>query len=473
MHTDSCPGTCIARYFVIFALTLLAVPVMAGDIADAASPGTASASGNVSVVFLYDDRCAVCQQAGPVVKQAACDAVAAGLVIDYSEVRVGTEDGMAYVNDYGFYDIPVVLVNGNTILGSSVLEADDLTIYHSVLDALVKARDYVPPVNVTSRLMTGPEGVDLVVTISNRGDETINVSVTFPGTTDVSLRGNTVFRSVSIPPASDGSASFPVSVAGGTAGVPVPVPRLYYEDAFGYHILPASEATVPTENVPPAAFIFLGGVVSGFSPCVFAIILFLSTLTLSSGGTRVSVLSAVLAFCGGVLVAYLVLGMGFFQLSMLVPQARGILEPLLVLVLLSLSAISFHRALPVCRETEDGSLFRRMLRRLQPHLERYRLTGGLCVGLLFGALKMPCAGGLYLVVLGEAIDSGGPSGGAVNLLLFDAGLVLPIAALGLLLAFGVSHGTLNAFRLHHRAALNVLAGLTLLFTGLALAVGML
>jgi cytochrome c biogenesis protein CcdA len=473
MPADSCPDTWIARCLVVFALTLLAAPLIAGDIAVAASPGTPSASGNVSIVFLYDDRCAVCQQAGPLVKQAVCDAVAAGIAVDFEEVLVGTEEGMAYVNDYGFYDIPVVLVDGNTIMGSSVLEADDGTIYRAVLGALTKAAGYVPPVNVTSRLVSGPEGIDLVVTVSNHGDALINVSITFPGTVDVQLRAGAVFRSLSVPPYSDGIASFPVTIAGDRAGSIVPVPRLDYEDARGYHILPASEATVPTENVPSAIVVFLGGILSGFNPCVLAIVVFLSTMAVASDGTRFSALSAVLAFCGGVLAAYLVLGMGFFQLSMLVPQARGILEPLLVLVLLSLSAISFHRALPGYRETGDRSLFRRMLRRSRSHIERYRLTGGLCVGLLFGALKMPCAGGLYLVVLGEVISSGSPLNGLANLLLFDVGLILPIAALGLLLTFGVSHGTLNAFRLRHRAALNVLAGLTLLLTAFALAAGML
>ena len=70
-------------------------------------------------------------------------------------------------------------------------------------------------------------------------------------------------------------------------------------------------------------------------------------------------------------------------------------------------------------------------------------------------------GAVYIAILGLISDQG-YSDGAVYLLLYNLGVILPVILLGGFITLGMSPAKVDEFRKNHRAGIRLATGLTLM-----------
>lgn len=213
-----------------------------------------------------------------------------------------------------------------------------------------------------------------------------------------------------------------------------------------------------TELSLPAAF--FAGLIAGFNPCLLAVMAFIASTTLAAAGSGTRIIARVFSFCGGLLTVYLLIGIGLMELMRLVPALDLVLKGIIVITLVMMAAWSCYDAWRVKKGVESQS-FKAVLGRFRQSYERYALAASFAIGAAFGLVKMPCVGGLYIAILGTILQSERFAEGIVYLIIYNIGVILPVLALGGLLAYGLSPASLNAFRLRHRVKLKLFTGLLL------------
>jgi cytochrome c biogenesis protein CcdA len=218
----------------------------------------------------------------------------------------------------------------------------------------------------------------------------------------------------------------------------------------------------------PAAF--LAGLIAGFNPCLLAVMAFIASTTLAAAGSGTGILARVFSFCGGLLAVYLLLGIGLMGLLRLVPGLDLVLKGVIVITLVLMAAWSFYDAWRTKQGVESRA-FKSVLGRLRTSYERYALPASFAIGAAFGLVKMPCVGGLYIAILGTILQSERFTEGLLYLVFYNLGVIVPVLALGGLLAYGLSPASLNAFRLRHRVKLKLFTGLLLAAMAAGFALG--
>ncbi len=206
--------------------------------------------------------------------------------------------------------------------------------------------------------------------------------------------------------------------------------------------------------------VFLAGLLAGFNPCLLGILAFLSTAVISSTGRRRDLLAMVVCFAFGIFAMYYLFGVGMLHTL----RAEAIEESFrlgLVLILLVLGAVHVEDA----RRLSNGSksLFRAGWadRYIEKLITRGRYVSYFLLGALFSLVKAPCVGAVYIAILGLISDQG-YSDGAVYLLLYNLGVILPVILLGGFITLGMSPAKVDEFRKNHRAGIRLATGLTLL-----------
>ena len=228
-----------------------------------------------------------------------------------------------------------------------------------------------------------------------------------------------------------------------------------------------SGVVVPTTpNVAFTSYVILIGFVTGINPCLFVLILFLiskSLLVGEGGGSsrgHSRVLLRIGAVCLGVLVLYLLIGFFFFQ----IPAAFfNLIRPILLLILLLLGIyhIAFYKK-------AQWGLFRtpnRFKNIIQQVVERDYLSYDFMLGFVFASVKIPCIGGLYLILLNRIRTH--PVQGLVYLGLFNISLILPLFIIMGAVALGlIGLSRTQTFTETHRGAIRLLTGALLIIAAL-------
>ena len=102
-------------------------------------------------------------------------------------------------------------------------------------------------------------------------------------------------------------------------------------------------------------------------------------------------------------------------------------------------------------------------------IERYireaSLPAAFVLGILVGIFELPCTGGIYLAILGLMSKTFTFSEGLPYLLLYNFIFVLPLLAILLVVAFGLSPETVNSWRLENRRLLRFLIGVAMIAIG--------
>ncbi len=206
--------------------------------------------------------------------------------------------------------------------------------------------------------------------------------------------------------------------------------------------------------------VFVAGFLAGFNPCLLGILAFLATAVISSTGRRRDLVLMVAFFSFGIFSMYYLFGVGFLR-TLHAGAVASHLRISLTILLLVLGLVHI----------EDGrrllaggrSLFKESWsqRYVEGALARGRFSSYFLLGALFSLVKAPCVGAVYIAILGLIAEEG-YSSGAVYLLIYNLGVILPILVLGVVIALGMSPARVDSFRKDHRAAIRFATGLTLL-----------
>ena len=427
----------------------------------AESPGIDSGTA-ISIVFLYDTGCSTCESVGPVIRQAVSEAEnGVSREILYRDMTVTSADGLEYVNKYGFISIPVVIINDHTILGSQSLE-DPVNLKQRVIRSIEGSAGYKIPLTVEIERIK-PDGslAAIEASIKNTGNETLDISIFGGECKDPDMPGRPVMRSARLLPDKETKLEYVITFNEEPAAVPLPV--IHYEDSYGFHMLAGKNTTAESSADLSPAVVFFAGIAAGFSPCILAILAFISTMSAAINGKVRDTVLYIAAFTTGMLTVYMITGIGILEMLSRTPGLETIINLVLFALLLALSGIAFYMSHKKPYTTGNGEgAFARLLKVLKPYYEKYRISGSFFIGILFGLTKMPCAGGIYLAVLSEIIVAKDYENGFMYLILYDSGVVLPVFLIGFLITCGCSSSFLTGIRLKYRTGLYLLTGLSLL-----------
>jgi len=225
-----------------------------------------------------------------------------------------------------------------------------------------------------------------------------------------------------------------------------------------------SEAEVPplqSLTLPAMLTVFTAGLLAGFNPCLLGILVFLASIVMSSSGRKRDMLAMITFFSLGIFTVYLIFGLGmqqFVQSRSTEDLFRYALTALLVL--LGLSQVEDARRL---HQGKD-SIFRTdwALKYVEAGASQRSLTAYFLIGALFSLVKAPCVGAVYLAILDLIAREGYREQGAVYLVLYNLGVILPIIILGGLIALGLSPEQVDRFRKDYRAQIRLITGVSLL-----------
>lgn len=444
-------ATCDPFVFLITILLLLtALPLIA--YADDAKP--------VTVVYLYDESCHRCTEVMPVVRQAIDDAREEGFSVNYQEIRVNSQEGASYIGRYGLLDIPNLIIDNHTVIGPSNLEGEYGTVLRNIKDTIVSSYGYASPVSIHTiaiKKSANDSNVTVTVYISNQGNTAINVSLSGGMTEGSRLVSGKFFWSGPLQPDEEEKVTYVLS--GGNTSYVSPS-AVFYEDDCGSHIITDNYIPVDTIPVFSVPIAFASGVIAAFSPCILAVMAYMATLA-ASGERRHLLLINVIAFSAGLLFMYSLIGVCFYRISVTMPSIYNVAKYVIVVSMLVIGSFTIIRTLFNYRHSISDAGFKKFLALLQPYGKISMAIYSFAIGMGFGMIKMPCAGGPYLAILGIMADQSGSFQGLYYLLAYDVGVVLPILGLGMLLTTGLSIRRLNTIRTRYRAYINIATGITL------------
>lgn len=421
----------------------------------------------VTVVYLYDESCHRCTEVMPAVRQAIEETREGGFSIDYQEIRVNSQKGASYVNRYGLIDIPDLVIDNHTVIGPSNLEGEHETVLKNIKDTIVSSYGYVSTVIVHTTAVKRSQSdsnVTVTVYISNQGNTAINVSLSGGLTEGSRLVSGQFFWSGPLQPGAEERVTYVLS--GGNTSY-VSSSAVYYEDDCGSHIITDSYVpvgTIPVFSIPIA---FASGVLAAFSPCILTVIAYVTTLAASSE-RRYLMMINVIAFSAGLLFMYSLMGICFYRISATMPSLYSLAKNAIIVSILVIGSAMIIRTLFHYEYSFSDSGFKKFVSLLRPG--KVNIVGySFAMGLGFGLIKIPCTGGPYLAILGMMEDQSGSFQGLYYLLAYDAGIVLPVMSLGVLLSLGFSTHRLEVIRTQYRSAINIATGITLFILAAILA----
>jgi cytochrome c biogenesis protein CcdA/thiol-disulfide isomerase/thioredoxin len=202
--------------------------------------------------------------------------------------------------------------------------------------------------------------------------------------------------------------------------------------------------------------------IDSVNPCAFAVLVFLllSIITLES---RRRVLAVGGAYIAAVFVFYLLSGIGLFT----VVQQSGFSSILFRAAAVCAIILGLVNIIDVIRKNEGFILAIPASRKemIERYIREASLPAAFALGILVGIFELPCTGGIYLAILGMMSKTLTFSQGLPYLLLYNFIFVLPLLAILLVVAFGLSPETVNSWRLENRRVLRFLIGVAMIAIG--------
>jgi cytochrome c biogenesis protein CcdA len=168
----------------------------------------------------------------------------------------------------------------------------------------------------------------------------------------------------------------------------------------------------------------------------------------------------VVFFSLGIFTMYFLFGLGMQRML----QTEAVFAAFRNVVVVFLVVMGMAHILDAVKLSRGGeSLFRTdwALKYFQAGVDKGRLSSYFLVGALFSLVKAPCVGAVYLAIL-DMISSSSYLEGAVYLLFYNLGIILPIIILGGFMALGMSPEQVDAWRKDYRAGIRLFTGLMLL-----------
>ncbi len=217
------------------------------------------------------------------------------------------------------------------------------------------------------------------------------------------------------------------------------------------------------------AVIFIAGLLAGFNPCLIAVMAFLASAIVSSGGSRKDMLVLVIGFCAGIFVTYMVVGFGILNTITSFPGLKDTITAFMIFLVAILGVWHIYDAYYISKHSKSSFKTPHSFVDMMNHARgKNILLISFVGGGIFSLIKAPCVGAVYLMIL-EMLLSGGNTVNAVLYMgIYNFAVVLPILILGALLAFGLDPKKVNEFREKKRVEVRLITGIILILLALLL-----
>ncbi len=175
--------------------------------------------------------------------------------------------------------------------------------------------------------------------------------------------------------------------------------------------------------------VIIAGLVDGFNPCAFAVLLLFITFTMGmlqlQANYRYGLMKVGSIYISGIFVTYVLIGVGFlsaisfFSATHIVGKAAAFISMVLGVIIMKDYFIpgDFKLVIPKSLHTPINNW-----------IKRTSAPGVFGAGVLVGLCTIPCSGGIYLAVLGLLSLQSTLAQGIFYLLLYNLMLITPLVA---------------------------------------------
>lgn len=196
--------------------------------------------------------------------------------------------------------------------------------------------------------------------------------------------------------------------------------------------------------------------IDSINPCAFSVLLLTIAFLLSIGKLRSNVLQIGGAYIAGILVVYLLIGLGLLQALHIfdTPHFMGNLGAALLIALGLINVTNeFVPAFPIKLAIPQAAH-----RRIALLMERASVPAAFLLGGLVGLCEFPCTGGPYLMVIGLLHDQATYYTGVGYLALYNAIFILPLVLILLVASDASLLGKLQDWQQRKRRAMRLGGG---------------
>lgn len=240
-------------------------------------------------------------------------------------------------------------------------------------------------------------------------------------------------------------------------------PDLFLTAEFSYLLAGSREdRTRHIEKISPF-LILTAGILSGFNPCLLAVMAFLASVTLTQKGRRKEMLKITLGFSTGIFTMHMLAGLSILSTVNFLPHIRSYFSEVAVLMTALLGVWHIYDAYWLRKHAKSTFRTPQPLKDFMSRMgEKNLLLLSFLAGGMFSLVKAPCVGAVYLSILSMLAIKTDIARGIAYMGIYNLGLLLPVVLLGLLLAFGLSPKKVTEFRERKRVGIRLTTGLILI-----------
>lgn len=240
-------------------------------------------------------------------------------------------------------------------------------------------------------------------------------------------------------------------------------PALLFTTESSYLLIGSREdRTRHIEKISPY-LLLTAGILSGFNPCLLAVMAFLASVTLTQKGRRKEMLKITLGFSTGIFTMHMLAGLSILGTVSFVPEIRSYFSEIAVLMTALLGVWHIYDAYWLRKHAKSTFRTPQPLKDFMSRMdEKNLLLLSFLAGGMFSLVKAPCVGAVYLSLLSLLAMKTDIIRGIEYMWIFNLGLLLPVVLLGLLLAFGLSPKKVTEFRERKRVGIRLTTGLILI-----------
>ncbi|WP_292391550.1 cytochrome c biogenesis CcdA family protein [Methanosarcina sp. UBA5] len=240
-------------------------------------------------------------------------------------------------------------------------------------------------------------------------------------------------------------------------------PSLLFAEGLSFPLTETQdEIDQPIEKISP--FLLLAaGILAGFNPCLLAVMAFLASVTLAKHGRRKEMLKITLGFSTGIFTMYMLAGMSILSIVNLLPEIQKSFIKASILIIALLGFWHIFDAYWLKKHAKTTFRTPEPLKNFMGKMDQNNLLLlSFLSGSMFSLVKAPCVGAIFLSLLSILATKTDIVTGTIYIGIYHIGLLLPVIALGLLLAFGLSPNKVTEFRERWRVEIRLTTGIILI-----------
>ncbi|HEY3420631.1 MAG TPA: fibronectin type III domain-containing protein [Methanomassiliicoccales archaeon] len=208
--------------------------------------------------------------------------------------------------------------------------------------------------------------------------------------------------------------------------------------------------------------------IDSINPCAISVMIFL-LMFLTSLGNKRRVLLVGIAYIVTVFLVYLIAGIGLLAFLQSTAMTRYVYYGAAVLSI-AIGVINIKDYIfPGNKPTVAIPESRKPL--IKKYIEKASIPAAVVLGAMVSMFELPCTGGIYLAILSLLGDNMTAAQGMPYLVLYNLIFVLPLAAILVIIYFGVSAQKANEWRLEKRSKLRLVIGAVMLLLGTVMLFG--